>query len=120
LFIDIANSFNIEQTPDDRMMTLEKVVADQTNKEIVTQIASSWVNREAQILHIAWIFDSSPVAGGPVHRQVTQAEYHYSYPHEMELMLDESGLRLNALYGDYGGSPYDEESERLLVVASNR
>ncbi len=120
LFIDLANPFNIEQTPDDRTMTLEKVIADQTNQEIVIQMASSWVDWKTQILYITWIFDSSPAAGGPVRRQVAQAEYHYSFPHEMELMLDESGLRLKALYGDYSCSSYNEESERLLVVAANR
>lgn len=120
LFIDLASPFNIEQTPDDRMMTLEKVVTDPTNKEIVIQMASSRVDPEAQILHITWIFDSSPATGGSIHRQVAQVAYHYLYPYEMELMLDESGLQLKALYGDYRSSPYHEGSERLLVVAVNR
>jgi SAM-dependent methyltransferase len=119
LFIDLASPFDIEQTPNDRMMTLEKVVTDPTNKKIVIQMASSWVDTEAQTLHITWIFDRSPAAGGSIHRHVAQVAYHYSYPHEMELMLDEAGLQLKALYGDYRGSDYQEGSERLLIVATN-
>ena len=42
----------------------------------------------------------------------------YHYPHQLELNLRASGLRLEALYGDYEQAPFEESSERLLVIAS--
>jgi hypothetical protein len=68
-----------------------------------------------QALHITWIYDRSPVAGGAVHRTVAQATYHYRYPHQMELLLQDAGFSHFDLWGDYDKSAFHEESPRLLV-----
>jgi SAM-dependent methyltransferase len=117
LVLDLANPTACAQTPDDRMLTLERVLLDPESGMQVLQLASSWVDLEAQTLHVTWIFDASPPEGGPVHRTVAQARYHYLYPHELELLLGAAGLRLEALYGGYTQVPFEEESERMIVVA---
>jgi hypothetical protein len=53
-----------------------------------------------------------------VERVIAQAHYHYLYPHEVELVLAESGFRLEALYGSYSQAPFAEESDRLLALAT--
>ncbi|HEY8838605.1 MAG TPA: hypothetical protein VIO16_13220 [Dehalococcoidia bacterium] len=40
------------------------------------------------------------------------------FPAEMELLLERSGLVLDALYGDYDLSAFDPASERMIVVAA--
>ena len=117
LFIDIVNPFAMAQMPDDRMITLEQTFTDPHTGHTVLQFASSWPDNEAQILHITWIYDVTPANGGPIHRTISQFTYHYLYPHELELQLRQSGFQLEALWGDYNRSPFDEESDRLLVIA---
>lgn len=118
LFIDVVNPMLAAQTPDDRLLTLERVMTDPETGETVVQMASSWVNLQQQRLHIIWLFDVNPPQGGAVHRTVVEADYHYIYPHEVELMLKAAGFRMSKTYGSYDGRPFDEESERLLVLAS--
>jgi SAM-dependent methyltransferase len=118
LFIDVVNPMLASQTPDDRMLTLERLMVDPETGETVAQMASSWVDLQEQTLHVTWLFDASPPEGGPVRRMVVQADYHYLYPHEVELMLKTAGFRMARIYGGYDGRPFDEESERLLVLAS--
>ncbi len=115
--IDLANPAAIAQTPNDRAMTLERQFVDPESGNIILQLASNWLEEPAQMLHITWIFDAIPAEGGPVSRTVAQADYHFYYPHQMELLLTEAGFRLSSLAGDYSGNAYSEESERLLLLA---
>lgn len=117
LFIDLPNPADIAQTPNDRLLTLENRFTDPTTGEVVVQMASSWLAENEQTLHITWLYDATPPEGGPIHRTVAHAEFYYPYPHELDLALSEAGYRLQALYGDYQQTPFDEESERLLVLA---
>ena len=116
-FIDVVNPLTAAQTPDDHFLTLERCFVEPESGQIVVQKASSWPHPDRQILHIIWLFDSCPLLGGPVERQVVQMDYHYLYPHELEVLLEEMGFKLEALYGDYQRNLFIEESERLLLLA---
>lgn len=118
LFVDVANPLAVAQTPNDRLLTLERCLADPQTGNTLVLMASSWVDPGDQTLHLTWLYDTSPTAGGPIQRTVVQMDYHYFYPHELELMLGAAGLGLAGMYGDYEGRPFDEESERLLIVAT--
>ena len=54
-------------------------------------------------------------AGDDVPTRVT-LRYHYLYPHQYDLLFGLTGFRLLGFLGDYDGSPFDEDSERLIVV----
>jgi hypothetical protein len=118
LFIDLVNPQLAAQTPDDHALTLERVMVDPETGETIVQMASSWADQLSHILHITWLYDVSPTEGGPVQRTIAQADYHYIYPHEIELLLRAAGFRLAGIYGGYDGRPFDEQSERLLIMAS--
>ncbi len=118
LFIDMINPVSVAQTPNDRLLTLENQLIDPETGDLVLQMASSWLDELTQILNITWIYDSSPAQGGAVSRTLANAQYHYLYPHQVELLLKESGLKMELIAGSYDGSPFTEESERLLVTAS--
>jgi SAM-dependent methyltransferase len=115
--IDVVNPLAAAQTPDDHLLTLERCFIDPESGQVVVQKAASWPDNERQILRVIWLFDSSAPDGGPVHRQLMQMDYHYLYPHELQMMLEETGFKLEALYGDYGESLFVEDSERLLLLA---
>lgn len=117
LFLDLANPFAVEQTPGDRLLSLEQILTEPESGDTVVVLAASQLQETTQLLNITWVFDGSPAGGGPVRRTVAQVIYHYYYPHQMELMLQEGGLRLEAFYGDYGEGAFDESAGRMLVLA---
>lgn len=120
LFIDLINPTAILSTPNDHLLTLEGTFIDPENEAIVVQQSSSLLDEETQTLTITWLYDASPLTGGPVQRLVAQAAYHYLYVHQLELLLHESGLVLYGISGGYDDLAYSEESERLLIVARKR
>ncbi len=117
VYIDVANPLDLAQTPTDHLLTLERVFSDPETGDLVLQCASNLLDLERQKLQITWIYDATPPAGGAVQRLVTQVDFYYLYPHEMDLLLSETGLRLAALYGSYERTPFTEEGERMLVIA---
>ena len=118
LFIDLANPVDIANTPEDALLSLENVLTDPETGELIVHLASNRLDTAVQTMHITWIYDVSAPNGGPVHRTVSQANYHYRYPHQLELLLQEAGYTLLNLWGDYDQSPYDETSHRLLALAA--
>ena len=117
LFIDVANPVDIANTPEDSLLSLENVLTDPETGELIVHLASNRLDMAEQTLHITWIYDVSAPDGGPVHRTVAHGAYHYRYPHQLELLLQEAGFKLLHLWGDYDQSPYDETSDRLLLLA---
>jgi SAM-dependent methyltransferase len=118
LFLDLANPFAVAQTPEDQLLSAEKIMADPDNGNIIVVMAANRLRVASQELDISWIYDVSPASGGPVARSVVQVTYHYYFPHEVELLLEQAGLHLDALYGDYSQRNFGESAERLLVLAS--
>ena len=47
-----------------------------------------------------------------------EIDYHYHFPHLIQLLLSKNGLRWQHAYGDYDQSSFEENSARLIVVAS--
>lgn len=115
--IDLANPFAIANTPEDQLLSLENHLIDPETGDHILHMASNKLDEEKQHLHITWIYDRSPAQGGALHRTVAQATYHYRYPHQIELLLQDTGYKLNALWGDYEQSPFNEESQRMIILA---
>ena len=44
----------------------------------------------------------------------------YFSPYELELLLDRSGLGIQGIYGDYDLEPFQDESERIIVLAGKQ
>lgn len=118
LFIDLMNPLAIAHSDPDQALTLERRFIDPETGEMVAQMSSSRLDEAAQTLHVTWFYDASPPAGGPARRIMVQDAYHYLYPHQLDLALQRSGFRLEAIYGDYDRTPFSEESGRLLLLAA--
>lgn len=118
LFIDLENPLLLADGDAGGAPELERTIVDRESEQVVVQMSSRRIDVDRQILQVSWIFDVSPLHGGPVTRTVVEEDYHYSYAHELELMLQRVGLKLEALYGDYRKGPYREGAERLLALAS--
>jgi SAM-dependent methyltransferase len=96
-------------------LTLERTFAD--GERTVHQFSSVALDRAAQLAHITWLYDSTGPAGD-VQRTIVPLTLRYTFPAEMRLLLERSGLALEHLYGDYDRSPYADGAPRLLVVAT--
>jgi hypothetical protein len=120
LFIDPINPTRVDQTPNDGTLTLERKLVDPETGDVVLQMASNRIDAETQVLQITWIFDTVPAIGGALRRAIAEATYYYLFPHQLEMLLEEAGFRLESLAGDYDASPFGEESERLLLLAGLR
>lgn len=117
LFIDLANPFTVANTPEDHLLSLENVLTDPDTGDVILHLAANRLDTAVQTLHITWVYDRSPALGGSIHRTVAQATYHYRYPHQMELLLQEAGFTQLVFYGGYDQAAFDADSERLLLLA---
>ena len=118
LFIDLANPLTIANTPEDQLISLENHIIHPQSGDHILHMAANKLDSEQQQLHITWIYDRSPANGGAIQRTIAQATYHYRYPHQIELLLHETGFKLESLCGDYDQSPFTEDSPRLLTLAN--
>lgn len=118
LFIDVMNPLRLEMLADDRALQLENLFTDPDTGDIVLQLSSSWLDDAEQCLRAVWIYDMSPAEGGAVVRTAVQTAYHYLHPHAYEQLLVQNGFSLLEMMGDYDRAPFEETSERLLMLAA--
>ncbi len=83
----------------------------------MTKFSSSRANVDEGDLR--WWFEELDDEGRVTRWQRT-ATLHYMYRREAELLFAAAGFDLEALHGDYDGSPADASSPKLLVVARRR
>lgn len=117
LFLDLANPIALSQTADEGALTLEQVIQDDVAGETVLVMTAYRQATAEQALDVTWIYDAAPSGGGAIRRLVTGARFHYYYPHQIELLLEQTGFQLEALFGDYDRASFAEDSERLLILA---
>ena len=117
LFIDLINPLSLQDLADGETLSPEVTLYDAESGREIIQSSRFRVDEAAQLLHVTWVFESGDVADGSFTRSTFPQNYHYLFPHQIEMMLRQAGLRLERLLGDYDGSPFSEESERLLILA---
>jgi SAM-dependent methyltransferase len=113
LALDLTNPASA-YAGDDTGLHLERTFADGETQ--IQQFSRLEIDRGAQLAHITWLYD----AIGPdqvVRRTTIPLTLRYTFPAEMRLLLERTGFRLQALYGDYAFGPYHGDADRMLVVA---
>jgi SAM-dependent methyltransferase len=76
------------------------------------------VDRATQRVSMTNYYDEME-PGGQVRRHFAGFSLRYVTAGEIELMLTQAGLRLEALYGSYELDPFHSDSPRLIAVASH-
>lgn len=120
LVIDVDNPIDVHDPGQDSLLLLERIAYDQERDEELMLMVSSVGNGERQTRDTVWIVDASSVEGGPIKRTIARATLHYYFAHQLAESLESARFQLNAQFGDYDRQPYDDESPRLLVLASTR
>jgi len=78
--------------------------------------ASQSTDPDRQISTVTWRYDEMK-ADGAVERYEHRAVYHLRTPSTYTDLLGVAGFSQVAVWGDYDGGPYTDESELMLVVA---
>lgn len=117
LALDLPNPIEIVASRDDNSMFLERTLKDPDSGATIMQQSVVSVDRAAQLMRVNWIYDRI-AASGQLTRTLVPLVLRYTFPGEIELLLDKAGLRLRDIYGDYDFGPFRDDSPRMLVVAS--
>ena len=73
----------------------------------------------AQLQETVFIYDET-TPDGALRRTVCPFTLRYLWRNEAELMLQAAGFAVEAVWGDFEGSPYDNGSEHLILLATRR
>jgi SAM-dependent methyltransferase len=117
LFLDVANPYVIEGILYEDHSVLENTFYNPTTEETIIQLSQSRLDFSEQCLHTTWYFETKKKSQQPSNHASVEVEYWYQFPHQLELLLQQSGFRLEQMMGDYDRSDFSEESERLLIIA---
>ena len=71
---------------------------------------------EAQINDARQIVEEVRNDGEAVEVARLSVRLRYSFPHEIFAMIEETPLQVEHLYGDFSGSPFEEDSEEMIFV----
>jgi SAM-dependent methyltransferase len=115
LFIDMENPFQLAEGIYSKKPVLEASFIDESTNLQVEQWSRSWIDTKAQTLTVSWQFRTQDKES---ENQKLQMIYHYFYPHQILMLLQQAGLRMEKLIGSYQGEPFQEDSERLVLLAS--
>ncbi len=82
-----------------------------------------WITRTVdlaeQTLHVTTLYDEVE-PDDRLRRTIVPYDLRYLWRFEAELLLDKAGFRLEGVYGDWDLGPFDDESDRMILVAGCR
>ncbi len=118
VLIDVASPIMLSLAADDPDFVLEDTLIDNARGETIRQYTAYESIPGEQVVEVTWLYE---VEGSDDNEEPARTKarlrYYYLYPHQYDLLLTLTGFRLLALYGDYAGGAFDEESERLIMLA---
>ncbi|MBI5284948.1 MAG: class I SAM-dependent methyltransferase [Chloroflexi bacterium] len=97
-------------------LRLEWVRPDPATGQPVAKLSSVTSSRARQLTMFTLMFDRTD-AEGIVHRRTFDVTLRATGRYEMELLLGRAGLRLTAVYGGTDLSPFDDDSDTMVIVA---
>lgn len=113
LALDLTNPCEAYATQEHGLM-LERTFAD--GDSTVQQFSIAQVERATQLAHITWLYDAI-LPNGIVHRTRVPLTLRYTFPGEMQLLLERCGFKLTHIYGDYDATPLTDDAPRMVVLA---
>lgn len=121
LLIDVANPMLLSMVADDPDFVLEDTLLDEGRGELIRQYTAYESIPGEQVVEVTWVYEATDDESAVDEQAAARfsLRYYYLYPHQFDLLLAVTGFRLAAIYGEYDGSPFNEESERLIVVAGD-
>ena len=84
--------------------------------ETIIQKSHARLDSIEQCLRTTWYFETYKDSDLPLETVSVDVDYWYYFPHQIELLLQQSGFQLEQVLGDYNRSAFDEGSNRLLIL----
>ena len=119
LVIDLPNAGPAFAAEDSDALTVERSFLDRETGHLVMLQSLNYLDRAEQMLTVEWIYDEID-GSGVVKRLIAPHKLRYFFLPELCLLLERCGFEFRAVYGEPDGSPYDADSERMIVHAAGR
>jgi SAM-dependent methyltransferase len=121
VFLDLSNPFvyfNME--PGEEIWIEDKTFQEPDSGRLIFQRSTVSTNLDDQIVSV--VRELKELVGDSRVREVYSltSSYHLLFPHELELLLNSAGLRIQQLFGGFERQPFEEDSERLIVIAEKK
>src|SRR5207253_1413541 len=97
-------------------LQLEWVRSDPARGDLIAKSSSTVVSPSRQLVTQTQIFDRT-LPDGTIRRRTLEVSLRLTGRFELQALLQAAGLRLTALYGDHNLSPFDDDSDTMIVVA---
>jgi SAM-dependent methyltransferase len=104
-----------EDHPDDQLDYVALIAVAGVAYDVYER--STW-DRDAQRMVATYVH--VPDGGAPDDAIVYEIPQRYLLSGQVSPLLEAAGFRLDAMYGDFAGAPYDADSELMIVSASVR
>ncbi|MBZ0290962.1 MAG: methyltransferase domain-containing protein [Anaerolineae bacterium] len=117
LVVDLPNAGETFATQDSDAMTLERTFIDPDSGHMVMQQAVSYLDRVQQLMQVTWFYDEI-TEDGVVVRTVAPVIFRYFFFPEVKLLLQQSGFKVDEVYGDTEMGPFEDGCERMIIFAS--
>lgn len=119
LLIDVLNPDIAQLAALDGRMEWDRTWQDATTGETVMKFVTRTLDPAEQIMHVNMIYDAI-AADGQVRRAVAEFDARYIWRFEGELLLEQAGYTVEALYGDWNLGPFEAASNHMIFVARRR
>jgi SAM-dependent methyltransferase len=116
LVIDLPNAGEAFAAQDTEAVILERTFLEHETGHLVMQHSVSRLDRVQQLMHVTWIYDEITAARA-VERTVVPVLLHYFFLSELRLLLEASGFKVEAVYGDFDRAPFEDGCPHMVVIA---
>ena len=112
----LSSVASVDWGASDGALRLRQTRIDPETGERVMRFDGARADANRLVLHRTMIYDRT-LNDGNVRRRAADVSLRYVTPSEMALLLEQAGLRLAQVYGDYDLSPFEEDSDSMIAVA---
>lgn len=117
LILDLPHPTEIFLSQDSDTLLHERDIINPDNGHLIQVYSRSNVDISNQIIDVSWIYDEINESNC-LTRTVANQRLRFFTLAELKLLLKLSGWKEKVVYGNYDFTPFDDESARLLIVAS--
>ena len=116
LIIDLPAGDELAHQDPDARLTYERTLVDPETDRRIMKLVASRIDWATQSQEVTYIYDEL-LEDGDVRRTVVPMTLRHVFRYELELLLNKTGFRLKAMYGDYDLCAYGEGGPRMIAVA---
>lgn len=119
LLLDLPNAGEAFSAQDTETLTYERDFIDRDTGHLVIQQSISRLDRVEQIMDVKWVYDEIDDEGRVI-RTFVPVRLYYFFRRELELLLESVGFEVEAVMGDFDGTPFEDGVPRMIFIARRK